>query len=162
MYVALNFPTPAGVVRKSVCNSTTTGGPKLLTIVQKMKKVLVVDDNALMRKMIISLLMEENLVFEEAADGRDALDMIEKFAYDLVITDILMPRLEGTELIMEIRKKRPDSDIIAISGGKPYYLYVAKKLGVKAVFTKPLNPTMFHETVKRMLHFRPDALTLAS
>lgn len=126
------------------------------------KKVLVVDDNVMMRKMIIHLFREEKILFEEAIDGRDALDKIERSAYDLVITDIVMPRIEGTELIMEIRRRKPDMDIIAISGGKPYYLYVAKKLGVKAVFTKPLNPARFQVTVNQLLHFRPEPLTKAS
>jgi CheY-like chemotaxis protein len=127
-----------------------------------MKKILVVDDNAMMRKMIISLLSENDIQIEEAIDGRDALDLIEKFSYDLVITDILMPRIEGTELIMEIRRMRPDAGIIAISGAKPYYLYVAKKLGVNAVFTKPLNPAKFHEAVNQMLYVHPDSLTKSS
>jgi CheY-like chemotaxis protein len=127
-----------------------------------MKNVLIVDDNTMMRKVIITLFREETIQFDEAIDGQEALDKMEQSSYDLVITDIIMPRLEGTELIMEIRKRWPATGIIAISGGKPYYLYVAKKLGVSAVFTKPLNPTLFRDTVHQMLQFHKDEIHKAS
>jgi YesN/AraC family two-component response regulator len=136
--------------------------PQILPKDNTMKNVLIVDDNTMMRKVIITLFREDNLHFEEAVDGQEALDKMAQVAYDLVITDIIMPRMEGTELIMEIRKRHPETGIIAISGGKPYYLYVAKKLGVSAVFTKPLNPSLFRDTVHQMLQFHKDSLHKAS
>lgn len=117
-----------------------------------MHKILVVDDNIMMRKLIINLFAGKNFEFDEAGDGRQGLDKLTRNHYDLVITDIVMPEMEGIEMIMEAKKKCPKLKIIAISGGKPYYLYMAKKLGIEAVFTKPLNHHHFYDIVTSTVH----------
>ncbi len=127
-----------------------------------MKKVLVVDDNLMMRRMIINMFRESGLEFHEAGDGREGLEKIQEHHFDLVITDIIMPGMEGIEMIMQAKRQIPALKIIAISGGKPYYLYLAKRLGIEAVFTKPLNYRQFTEKVKSILLSEPDAYTKAS
>jgi two-component system nitrogen regulation response regulator NtrX len=127
-----------------------------------MKKILLVDDNIMMRRLIINLFRNENLEIDEASDGREGLDKLSTKVYDLVITDIIMPGMEGIEMIMEAKKHHPNLKIIAISGSKPYYLYVAKKLGVEAVFNKPLNQHQFYDKVKNVLQFQPVRINLAS
>jgi len=127
-----------------------------------MKKILLVDDNVMMRRLIMNLFCNENLEFDEASDGREGLDKISANAYDLVITDIIMPGMEGIEMIREAKKLQPNLRIIAISGSKPYYLYVAKKLGVEAVFNKPLNQHHFYDKVKSVLQFQPVRIFQAS
>jgi YesN/AraC family two-component response regulator len=127
-----------------------------------MNRVLVVDDNVMMRRLIINLFREQDLEFDEASDGREGLGKIIGNHYDLVITDILMPDMEGIEMIMLAKKHRPNMKIIAISGGKPYYLYMAKKLGIEAIFTKPLNQHQFYETVGNILQFQSLKLSKAS
>jgi CheY-like chemotaxis protein len=109
----------------------------------QMKRILVVDDNMMMRKLIVNLLRNEIYEIDEACDGNEALDKMQSADYKLVITDIIMPGMEGIEMIMQVKKQFPDTKIIAISGGKPYYLYLAKKLGVEGIFTKPLNHHLF-------------------
>jgi YesN/AraC family two-component response regulator len=127
-----------------------------------MKKILVVDDNLMMRRLIINLFTDQNLEFDEASDGNEGLEKIRQHNYDLVITDIVMPGMEGIEMIMQAKKHIPDLKIIAISGGKPYYLYLAKRLGIEAVFTKPLNHHQFYERVISMLPFEQVVNTKAS
>ncbi len=127
-----------------------------------MKKVLLVDDSIMMRRLIINLFRNENLEFDEASDGREGLDKIASKVYDLVITDLIMPVMEGTEMIREVKKHHPNLKIIAISGSKPYYLYVAKKLGVEATFNKPLNQHHFYDKVKNVLQFQPVRIFQAS
>lgn len=124
-----------------------------------MNKILVVDDNIMMRRMIINLFRDQSLEFDEAADGKEGLGKISDNAYDLVITDIIMPEMEGIEMIMEAKKQRPGIKIIAISGGKPYYLYLAKKLGIEGVFTKPLNHHHFFDFVNATLKSHPSKLS---
>jgi len=118
-----------------------------------MKKILVVDDNLMMRRLIINLFPDQRIEFDEAADGNEGLEKICQRYYDLVITDIVMPGMEGIEMIMQAKRHIPDLRIIAISGGKPFYLYLAKKLGIEAVFTKPLNHHKFYEKVMSLLPF---------
>ncbi len=103
----------------------------------------MVDDNIMMRRLIINLFRNENLEFDEASDGREGLDKISTKVYDLVITDIIMPGMEGIEMIREAKKHHPNLKIIAISGSKPYYLYVAKKLGVEASIQQTSESTSF-------------------
>ena len=112
-----------------------------------MKRILVVDDNILMRKLIINLFHHEDIAFDEAGDGSEGLHKLSDNQYDLVITDIVMPKMEGIEMIMEIKRRHPQTKIIAISGGEPLYLYMAKKLGIQGVFTKPLNQQGFSAAV---------------
>jgi two-component system nitrogen regulation response regulator NtrX len=116
-----------------------------------MKSILVVDDNIMMRKLIINLFSRDEFAFDEASDGREGLDKMSDNHYDLVITDIVMPKMEGIEMILQAKRSFPGIKIIAISGGEPYYLYLAKKLGIQGIFTKPLNHQGFLSAVNSNL-----------
>jgi YesN/AraC family two-component response regulator len=118
-----------------------------------MKSILVVDDNQMMRKLIRNLFHGEDIDIKEATNGMEGLDFLKQNEVDLIITDIIMPKMEGIELIMNIRRDFPKIKIIAISGGKPYYLYMAKKLGIEGIFTKPLNHQAFLQAVKKVIQF---------
>ena len=118
-----------------------------------MKNILVVDDNLMMRKLIRNLFHEDNFIIEEATNGVEGLEIVKQHPIDLIITDIIMPKMEGLELIMNVRRDFPNIKIIAISGGKPYYLYMAKKLGIEGIFTKPLNHQVFLNAVKKLIQF---------
>ena len=91
-----------------------------------MKSILIVDDNVLMRKLIINLFDNQELNLDEASDGTEGLQKMSSNHYDLVITDLIMPGMEGIEMILEDKKNFPGLKIIAISGGEPFYLYLAK------------------------------------
>lgn len=124
-------------------------------------EILVVDDNILDRKYIKHLI--ENHIGTSpstAKDGEDALNKIKKNTFDLVITDIVMPKIEGIELINHIKSICPSTNIIAISGENPYYLYIVKKLGVEMVFTKPLDTDKFLKGVQKILNSRPQKILL--
>jgi len=127
-----------------------------------MKKILLVDDNIMMRRLIVHLFRNEKIEIDEASDGREGLNKISTNIYDLVITDIVMPGMEGIEMIIEIKRNHPNLKIVAISGSKPYYLYVAKKLGVEAVFNKPLNQHLFYDKVKNIIQYEPLGIYQAS
>lgn len=114
-------------------------------------KVLVVDDNILDRKFI-KCLLENNLeiIVHTAKDGLEALKKIKTIDYHLVITDIVMPKIEGIELIENIKQLSPQTNIIAISGSNPYYLYIINKMGIKDTYTKPLDTDKFLNQVKKI------------
>jgi YesN/AraC family two-component response regulator len=116
-----------------------------------MKKILIIDDNMLMRKLIINLLNKENYQLEEAENGVEGLKKIIENQYDLIITDIVMPQMEGIEMIRHAKLRDSSLKILAISGGEPFYLFLAKKLGVEAIFTKPIDYDKFLNTVKDIL-----------
>jgi YesN/AraC family two-component response regulator len=119
-----------------------------------MKRILVVEDNRLERKLLLHILREyltDDVQIDEAAEGHSALKYIERKPYDLVITDLIMPRVEGMELIRKIKSQSAACNILAISGGNPYYLYLAKKLGIQGIFTKPLDKDRFLQQVSSIL-----------
>ncbi|QQS51344.1 MAG: response regulator [Bacteroidota bacterium] len=114
-------------------------------------RVLVVDDNIIDRRLVKYTLQSHlNIVAETAKDGLEALNRIKCESFDLVITDIVMPKIEGIELINHIQSISPNTKIIAISGNNPYYLYIVKKLGIHSVFTKPLDINSFIERIESL------------
>jgi CheY-like chemotaxis protein len=117
-----------------------------------MKRILVVDDNMMMRKLITGLFSSKEYELSEACNGIEGLIRMQQAPFDLVITDILMPGMEGIELISRIKKEYPGMKIVAISGSKPYYLSLAKKMGTDGIFTKPLNKMAFLHQIHRILN----------
>lgn len=123
-----------------------------------MARVLVVDDEELIRFTLRQMLEKAGHDVVEAVNGRDALHRLEELPADLVITDIIMPEKEGLETIVELRRRRPDLKIIAISGGgrtkTSDYLDVAERLGADSAIAKPLRHQTVMDAVNKALgHF---------
>lgn len=97
-------------------------------------KVLLVDDEFLVRLGIKSLINwdKHNFVYVgDAGDGLEALDIIERTRPDIILTDIIMPRMNGLELIEKVKLDYPDTHIIVLSSHNEYeYVRKAMKLGV--------------------------------
>jgi CheY-like chemotaxis protein len=117
--------------------------------------VLIVDDNVMDRKYVKCLLENYlNLSPHTAKDGLDAITKIKYHHFDLVITDIVMPNMDGIELIQYLKINYPFIDIISISGNNPCYLEIANKLGVDKIFTKPVDLSKFIEVTRLILQNR--------
>ena len=120
-----------------------------------MAKILIVDDENQIRLMLRQMFEREGHVIMEAADGKEAIKMNKSNPADLIITDIIMPEMEGIRTIMELKKAKPDAKIIAVSGGgknaPEQYLHFAKKLGADRTFTKPFNRDELVAAVKEIL-----------
>jgi YesN/AraC family two-component response regulator len=121
-----------------------------------MAKILVIDDEAPIAIMLKRMLNKAGHEVEIAVNGNEGLDLVEKFQPDLLITDIVMPEKEGLELIFELKKKRPELKIVAISGGGRFhyegYLTSAKRLGAHMVFQKPLDHKEFVQAISELLN----------
>lgn len=109
-----------------------------------MATILLVDDDEAFRSMLRRTLERAGYVVTEAADGRAALRALSGGAtVDLVITDIIMPDMEGIETIRTLRRTHPELKVIAMSGGgrmQPHdYLEVAKAFGAVRVLEKPFE-----------------------
>jgi CheY-like chemotaxis protein len=108
-----------------------------------MATVLIVDDEAQMRKLVRLMLAENGYEVLEASTAMEALRMLKQSAVDLVITDIVMPDMDGLELIRETRKIRPDQKVLAVSGGgqngPDLYLDLALKFGADRILLKPFR-----------------------
>ena len=93
----------------------------------------------------------------EASDGTAALAALEADQPDVVVTDIIMPGMNGLELILEVHRRQPVLPVVAISGGAPSngpdgILVVARDLGAAATFPKPLDMPALLATVGSLAH----------
>ena len=120
-----------------------------------MTRILVIDDDSQYRNFICTLLKRAGYEVMDASDGFHGLEMQRQKNADLIITDIFMPGMEGTELIMDITDEFPDTRIIAISGGGNVdgvdFLTLARNLGAYRTFQKPFKKQEFLETVAYLL-----------
>jgi DNA-binding response OmpR family regulator len=106
--------------------------------------ILLIDDDAAVLRTLEIVLGDRGYDVITAKDGVEGLRLFQKHHPDLVITDLVMPEMEGIETIIEMRRERPDTKIIAISGGgrthNGRFLKMAASFGAVAVLPKPFMP----------------------
>jgi excisionase family DNA binding protein len=103
-------------------------------------RVLVADDEASIRELLSKTLALADYDVDLAPDGRAALERLQATAYDLLITDLKMPGLDGLAVIREARRYRPDLPIIIITGFSTEAAAIeALNLGVSGYLTKPFR-----------------------
>ena len=130
-----------------------------------MQNVLVIDDELDVREAIERVLTRAGYTVRTAADAADALAELRRCRADVVITDIIMPKINGVEGIECIRKEFPAVRIIAISGGgnfgitayQPHaittsaYLAAAERAGAHLVLTKPFESVDLLHSLEQVL-----------
>ncbi|MCI8612317.1 MAG: response regulator transcription factor [Clostridia bacterium] len=105
-----------------------------------MTKLLVVDDEEMIRSVIAEYARFENYECDEAADGMEAVAKAVENNYDVIIMDVMMPRLDGFSAVKEIRKKK-DTPIIMLSARvEEYDKLFGFEMGVDDYVTKPFSP----------------------
>jgi DNA-binding NtrC family response regulator len=126
-------------------------------------QILVIDDDPNIRALLVEVLKASGHHIVEAANGQEAMQIATVLDFDLVITDLVMPDVEGLELIQWLRKVRPEARIIAISGASngDCYLSTARIFGATAAIPKPFQIDVFLATVRDVLslkrnHSEPD------
>ncbi|MEM7620669.1 MAG: response regulator [Pseudomonadota bacterium] len=82
-----------------------------------MAKILLIDDMVNVRQAIASILKNNGHDVTEAEEGQKGLALAEQEKFDLVITDIMMPASDGTDIIISLKQKSDAPPVIAISGG---------------------------------------------
>lgn len=120
-----------------------------------MKRVLIVDDEAQMRGLLEDLL-EDDYEVTTASNGAEAMQRLQEGGTELVITDLVMPTMNGIDLVMAVRKQYPALKIIAISGGGGIsgrfdYLPVANLVGAARVIRKPFALADMRAAVREVL-----------
>lgn len=118
------------------------------------KKILVIEDDESMREILTILLQEEGYEVETARDGQEAILILGKQWFDLVITDFNMPEINGIGVIKFIRKRDSNIKIILISGEDMKLMYpAAKNAGADKVIPKnfDLKLSYISKAVKELL-----------
>lgn len=121
-----------------------------------MAKVLVVEDSPAVRMAIVDVLEGLGHAVTEAENGRYALDRLPDGPFELVITDVLMPEVDGIEVIKAIRRTHPGTRILAISGGAPnlpagYALKLTEMFSADAVLYKPFMNDELRKAVAELV-----------
>jgi len=120
-----------------------------------MARILVIDDDESIRFSLRMALEDAEHHVDDCADGRAGTQHFRNHPADLVITDIFMPEKEGLETIDEIKRIRPATKIIAISGGGRMdpgdYLNTAGQLGADRTLVKPFDIQVLVEMVETLL-----------
>jgi excisionase family DNA binding protein len=103
-------------------------------------KILVVDDEQAVRDLLAKTLTMADYEVETASDGPTALDRLHSATYDLLITDLKMPGMDGLSVIREARRQNPDLPVIIITGYSTEASAIeAINLGVTGYLTKPFR-----------------------
>lgn len=105
-----------------------------------MPAILIVDDEPLMRRNLMMLLNRQGYETAEASDGREALDVLQKSDFDLVITDYKMPGMDGLEFAKILQTTKPNLPVFIITAflGDDVER-AARQYGVRALMTKPIS-----------------------
>jgi len=121
-------------------------------------RVLVIDDEEPVRALFRTVLEQAGFLVSVAGNGREGMAEVTRQPVDVVVTDVLMPEVEGVETISMLRALRPELGVIAVSGGgrtrnlRP--LQVARECGADLALAKPVEPQDLLGAVAKVLQRR--------
>lgn len=129
-----------------------------------MKSILIIDDETDVRDALDKVLTRAGYAVRQAGDVESALAACDAETPDVVITDIIMPKVSGVSAIESLRSRFPAIKIIAISGGGTFaangykpgaiattaYLAAARRAGADAIITKPFERKELLEALRRL------------
>jgi DNA-binding NtrC family response regulator len=116
-----------------------------------MAKILVIEDEASIRRVLVKILSEENDAYkvDEAEDGLAGIEKIKKEDYDLVLCDIKMPKMDGVEVLEAVKKIKPETPMVMISGHGDLDTAVnTMRLGAFDYISKPPDLNRLLNTVR--------------
>ena len=115
------------------------------------RSILIIDDDEQTRVLLRRVLEEAGYLVSEAPNGQEGLRQFRQTPTALVITDLLMPDMDGLEVTMALHRESPTLKIIAITGGsgKRDFLEVATLLGAHRTMKKPISIVELLQTVQQ-------------
>jgi signal transduction histidine kinase len=123
-----------------------------MTNIHKEGKILIVDDEKTTREILARALSEEEFTIKTVSDGTEALEMLQNEPFDLLITDLLMPNMEGNELIEKAHEILPDLIPIVITAHASIETAIkALQQGAYDYITKPFDPEIIIPVIERGL-----------
>jgi DNA-binding NtrC family response regulator len=119
-----------------------------------MSKILVIEDEAAIRRVLVKILSEENDAYkvDEAEDGLTGIEKIKNDDFDLILCDIKMPKMDGVEVLEAVKKIKPETPIVMISGHGDLDTAVnTMRLGAFDYISKPPDLNRLLNTVRNAL-----------
>lgn len=114
-------------------------------------KILVCDDETLIRDVIKEYLLIENYEVVEAANGIEAIDVVKSMEVDLVVMDIMMPKMDGYQAVKEIKKIKDIPFIMLTARSEEFDKLLGFDIGADDYVTKPFSPKELVARVKAVL-----------
>lgn len=115
-------------------------------------RILVVDDEDMLRNVIVQQLTGEGYAVGDAADGQEAIDILSKTDYDLILLDLKMPRVDGFEVLRFVKSTKPQTKVVVLTGFADLKNAIeSKKLGAEDFISKPYDLVDLLTTVERVL-----------
>ena len=116
-----------------------------------MKKILIAEDND-SNFVLMSYILKKYYQFERAKNGQEAVEMVDKNQYDIVLMDIKMPVMNGLEATKAIKEKHPDLPILALTANAfDSDRQLAMDVGCNDFLSKPVSSEECLETIKRYI-----------
>ena len=129
--------------------------PKAKSKINKSVRLLLVDDDPNMQRMVALFLNKKNFDLEIAGNGRKALEMLDSNKYDLIISDMQMPLMDGAELLQKIRVKKIKTPVILISAYTSLDMpNEANTSDFAAVLFKPFDSSDLINTIGKVLKIK--------
>jgi CheY-like chemotaxis protein len=120
-----------------------------------MAHILIIDDDELFRTMLGATLVHLGHTVAEAGNGAEGFKLFQRTNPDLVITDLVMPEMEGFEVLMNFKKYDPSAKIMVMSGGLQGttldFLEIATRLGASGVLAKPFSAEALFGAIAALL-----------
>ena len=113
------------------------------------KRILIADDEKAVRVLIAGALEADDYEIDVAENGLEAINQMNRRSYDLIITDYMMPKMDGLELTRKVRAKYPSTPIIIVTGDGPVHDLLES--GATVCFTKPFDIFELQNMVKIIL-----------
>lgn len=124
------------------------------------KKILVAEDDVNLLEMVVMVLNDEGYQVDAASNGKEAWDLMESNLYQLLVTDLYMPEMNGFELIQACQKSFPETKTILMSGGgrdfeaeneSKLVKLKGQEMRVDTFLKKPCNLSKLINTVEKLL-----------
>jgi CheY-like chemotaxis protein len=126
-----------------------SAGSKAATATSDVPKVLVAEDEKVLRLMMAKLLQVSGYKVYTCGDGLQALELVGKESFDLVVTDMMMPGATGMEVLRATRRSQPRAKVILVTGTpSPETLLEARREGAYAYLRKPFQLRHFLSVLK--------------
>lgn len=125
------------------------------------KKILVVDDEESLRTLLANALSRAGFSLTQAEHAEAAMEFLETRSFDLVISDIAMPGMDGVELMKQIKSRTPQTDVIIMTGYGSEYSYVdIMDAGASDYLTKPFNLNSIIARINRIAREKNNLINL--
>jgi CheY-like chemotaxis protein len=111
------------------------------------RRVLVVDDDEAIRKLIAAILRRRGIAVDNVANGEEALKNLGEQTYDLMLLDLMMPRVDGYSVIERVREQKIPIEIVVVTAAGASQVNAIDRSVVRAVISKPFDVNQLVDAV---------------